>query len=240
MHPRMLARADCSGGTCPAVYDDDPDLAPDELAIVGKDAGGRLFAKLSDRIARDETLITIPRRIVSAALRPADAPVTADEFLAQFEVFSYSAFRLETLQSYAGTGRDEQWITLVKRNRRWGKTHQRVHVVAEPLTVAMQEELTEGYTGNVAAGEDIRIVPVAPGHDWPGSLPKFDFWLFDSSRLYVMRYDPDGAWAGAVRVADPERIVEACAARDAAMCRWAVPWREYIASRPDLKRRLAQ
>ena len=37
MHPRMLAIATgCSGGTCPAVYDDDPDLPPDELVIVGK------------------------------------------------------------------------------------------------------------------------------------------------------------------------------------------------------------
>ena len=91
-------------------------------------------------------------------------PVDLPELQAQFETFSYSAFRLETLQSYAGTGRDEQWIALLKASRRWGKTHQRVHVVTEPLTRAMQEELTDGYEGNVAAGEDIRIVPVAsPG-----------------------------------------------------------------------------
>ena len=47
MHPRMLARQDCSGGTCPAVYDDDPDLAPDELAIVGKQPSAGLLARLS-------------------------------------------------------------------------------------------------------------------------------------------------------------------------------------------------
>ena len=42
MHPRMLAtNGDCSGGTCPAVYDDDPDLLPGELAVVGKKAGSR-------------------------------------------------------------------------------------------------------------------------------------------------------------------------------------------------------
>ena len=39
MHPRILARdSSCSGGTCPAVYDDDPDLMHSELAIVGKKA----------------------------------------------------------------------------------------------------------------------------------------------------------------------------------------------------------
>ena len=54
-----------------------------------------------------------------------------------------------------------------------------------------------------------------------------------------MRYEPDGTWAGAERITDPERIVEACRARDAALHR-AVPWHAYIASRPDLQRRLAQ
>lgn len=234
MHPRTLAKADCSGGTCPAVYDDDPDLPPDELAIVGKE-NGRLVAKLHDRIARDETLITIPRWIVADALRPAPVPVGLAELQAQFETFSYSAFRLETLQEYAGTGRDEQWITHLKAARRWGKAHQRVHVVIEPLTPAMQEELTAGYEGNVAAGEDIRIIA---GDDYPEGLPVADFWLFDSSVLYAMHY-VDGQWAGAHRILDPEEIVEACRMRDAVMHR-AVSWHTYIASRPDLKRRLAQ
>jgi hypothetical protein len=240
MHPRKLApNGPCSGGTCPAVYDSDPDLQPDELAVVGTKASSGLAARLSDRIAPGEAAITIGRDIVTAALRPAPRPVTLEELQAQFETFSYSAFRLETLQSYAETARDEQWITLLKASRRWGKTHQRVHVVTEPLTPAMQEELTAGYEGNVAAGEDIRIVSVAAGDDWPGSLPCFDFWLFDSILLYVMRYEPDGTWAGADRIDDAESIIEACHARDAAMYRWAVPWQTYIASRPDLQRRLA-
>lgn len=240
MHPRMLARDDgCSGGTCPAVYDDDPDLLPDELAIVGTKASADLSARLDDRIARYETAVVIKREIVKEALRPAAVPVDLAELQAQFETFSYSAFRLETLQSYAGTGRDEQWIALLKASRRWGKTHQRAHVVAEPLTRAMQEELTDGYAGNVVAGEDIRIVPIATPDEWPADLPRFDFWLFDSARLYAMRYEPDGTWAGADRITDPERIVEACRARDAALHR-AVPWDAYIASRPDLQRRLAQ
>ena len=55
MHPRMLAIATgCSGGTCPAVYDDDPDLPPDELVIVGKPPETGLLHRLSNRIADDE------------------------------------------------------------------------------------------------------------------------------------------------------------------------------------------
>ena len=236
MHPRMLARDGCSGGTCPAVYDLD-DL-PDDLVIQGKKASAGLLGRLTG-LADGETAVTIPREIVRSALRPAAVPAGLPELQAQFETFSYSAFRLETLQSYAGTGRDEQWISLLKRSRRWGKTHQRVHVITEPLTPAMQEELTAGYEGNVAAGEDIRIIPVAGPGEWPDGLHCPDFWLFDSGRLYVMRYDPDGAWAGAERIHDPESVMKACQVRDQAL-HDAVPWDAYIASRPDLRRHLAQ
>ena len=49
---------------------------------------------------------------------------------------------------------------------------QRVHVITEPLTPAMQQELTEGYEGNVAAGEDIGIVPVAGPGEWPDGMSR--------------------------------------------------------------------
>lgn len=240
MHPRMLARdSGCSGGTCPAVYDDDPDLAPDQLAIVGKNAGGGLLSGLSDRIAGDEGLITIRRAIVAEALRLPDEPIDLAALMAQFETFSYSAFRLETLQHYAGTGRDDQWVALLKAGRRWGKAYQRVHVIAEPLTPTMQQELTEGYGPNVAAGEDIGIIPVSAAGEWPADVPEYDFWLFDSSSLLTMHYDPDGNWAGASRVRDPGTILAACRARDAALHR-ATSWRTYITDHPDLQRHVAQ
>ena len=239
MHPRILARDDCSGGTCPAVYDLD-DL-PGDLVIQGKQASPELLGRLTG-LADDETAVTILRETVADALRPAAEPVDLAALQAQFETFSYSAYRLEALQHYAGTGRDEQWIALLKANRRWGKTHQRVHVVTEPPTPAMQQELTEGYAGNVAAGEDIRILPVSGGWldpAWPHDVPHADYWLFDSSRLYAMHYEQDGTWRGADLVTDPGQILYACRARDAALHR-AAPWDAYIASRPDLQRRLAQ
>lgn len=235
MHPRILARQDCSGGTCPAVYDLD-DL-PDDLVIQGKQASPELLGRLTG-VADDENAVIIGRDLVRRALYPAQ-PVSLDELQAQFEAFQYSAFRLETLQSYAGTGRDDQWVALLKANRRWGKTQQRVHVVTEPLTYAMQDELTAGYGPNVAAGEDIGIISLVTEGDWPDGLPRSDFWLFDSILLYVMHYDPDGTFTGASHIDDPEEIVAACAARDAAL-HHAVPWNAYIAAHPGLQRRLAQ
>lgn len=243
MHPRKLAPLDggpCSGGTCPAVYDDDPDLLPEELAIVGARAGAGLDGRLANRVAPHEATVVIRREIVAEALRPADVPVSLAELMAALETFAYSAFRLEVLQHYAGTGRDEQWEALVKAGRRFGaKTFQRVHVITEPLTAAMQQELTEGYGPNVAAGEDIGIVSCSEGDVWPDDVPRHDFWLFDGDLLYEMDYHPDGTWAGARHVRDPQRIIDACHAREAALYR-ATPWRTYIASRPDLQRRLAQ
>jgi hypothetical protein len=239
MHPRLLAGRDCSGGSCPAVYDDDPDLQAGELAVVGKDPSAGLATRLSDHVAPGESTVIISRRVVAEALRPADEPVTAAEFEAQFETFSYSAFRLEAYQNPVGTARDDQWVALLKASRRWRKAHQRVRVVIEPLPPALQQELTEGYGPNVAEGEDIGIISIPAVTEWPLDVPHSDFWLFDSSRLVEMHYKPDGMWAGASRVRDPERIVAACQAREAALYR-AVSWRTYIASRPDLQRRLAQ
>lgn len=240
MHPRMLARdSDCSGGTCPAVYDDDPELLPDELAIVGNGNAPRLRAKLADRIAPHEGLVVIKRDIVAEALRPANEPINLERLMTMLETFSYSAFRLEALQDYADTGRDDQWISLLKAGRRWGKAYQRVHVVTEPLTVAMQEELTAGYEGNVAAGEDVRIIPLSGTSHWPPAIPRYDFWLFDNCMLFAMRYEPDGTWAGAEYVADPRETLSACFAREVAL-RVSHPWHAYVANRPDLQRRLAQ
>jgi hypothetical protein len=178
------------------------------------------------------------------------------DFWAPFETFSYSVFRLETLQSYAGSGEDAdlaafaagrprpqdpgriRWSDVLTANRRAGKVQQRVHVVAQPPTAYMRYELTWQYGPNAAAGEEIGIIPVALG-EWPDDLPRSDFWLFDSSVLYAMHYEPDGTWLGAEPVTDPGRIVEACRWRDAAL-HHATPWKAYIASHLDLRRHLEQ
>ena len=237
MHPRLLARNVCSGGTCPAVYTLSHSLG--DLMIRGKNADAALSDTCPGR-ADDESDIIISRSLVTDALRPADVPADLAELMAALEMFAYSAFRLETLQYYQGTGRDEQWEALVKAGRRFGgKTFQRVHVITEPLTEAMGQELTEGYGPNVAAGEDIGIISVSEKDVWPDDVPRYDFWLFDGDLLYEMDYGPGGVWSGARHVRDPQRILDACHAREAALYR-AMSWHTYIASRPDLKRRLAQ
>lgn len=236
MRLQMLARDDCTGGTCPAVYDG-LGGRDDQLVVQGKQAAPDVIAQLTG-VADDENAVLIERDVVARALVPKPRPLSASEFQEQFSAFSYTAFRLETLQQYIGTGRDEDWIKLVKANAKWGKAHSRVHVVTEPLTASMTEELTIGYPGSVGAGEKIGIIPISDPANWPSGVANSDFWLFDSSTLVAMHYDPDGTWTGAELITDPRLVVEACRVRDAAW-RYATDWDEYIHARPELHRRLA-
>ncbi|MGH3630906.1 MAG: DUF6879 family protein [Sciscionella sp.] len=179
------------------------------------------------------------------------------EFLDLFDSFAYSAYRLETLQCYGSSGEDsafaaflagqpylrhpgkEAWLSTIRaarENRRWMG---RVHVAIEPLSDYMAFELTWAYAPNVAQGEDIRILPV-PDVRWPSNLPHEDYWLFDSSQLYHMRYaDNSGTWLGAEHITNPERVVEACRGRDAAWSQ-SLPWSEYVGTRPELASRLPE
>lgn len=157
--------------------------------------------------------------------------------------FRYSLFRLETLQAYSGSSEDEaftewrssgtvpltrelsQWCERIRRRVKHGARIQRVHVAIEPPTDYMRFELAS-YAPNVEAGEDVRVIPVRDGA-WPADVPSStDYWLIDSRQLWEMRYAPDGEWLGAELVVDPQRIVDACAVRDAALAQ-SLSWREY-------------
>jgi hypothetical protein len=131
-----------------------------------------------------------------------------------FEQSRTNIFRLETLQNYGNSGEDpalaaflagqphlltpakHAWTALVRDRTATGCVMQRVHMITEPITDYLRFELTWGYQPNVEAGEDIRIIPVAVGQQWPPELPKLtDFWLFDLSVLYGRRPRPSPAAA---------------------------------------------
>ncbi|MGH3904868.1 MAG: DUF6879 family protein [Pseudonocardiaceae bacterium] len=171
--------------------------------------------------------------------------------------FRYSTFRLETLQNYGGSGEDaelaafragqprpadselDRWLEAIRDHVSAGRVLHRVHVVIEPLTDYLGWELSWGYALNVAAGEDIRIIPVPAEETWPEDIPERDFWLFDASELYDMHYDPDGIWVGVEHITDPSRIVAACRWRDAAL-HHALPWQQYVSTKPRLAQHLTE
>jgi hypothetical protein len=167
-----------------------------------------------------------------------------EEFNQLFLDFRYTAFRLETLQVYDvfyekdefarfldGAPRGEfpgigGWIEgTVAKAVAAGKHLHRVHVVEEPLSDYVRFECAWAYEHTVEAGEDVRLLAVGKG-EWPGELPRYDYWLFDSSQLVAMLYEKDGTFRSAEIVDDPEMIVRANLWRDAALHR-AVSYREF-------------
>lgn len=175
----------------------------------------------------------------------------SEAFGVLFDRFAHSVFRLETLQIYRGArdldllsrflgGQPKppdpakvEWTSKIASNVQSGKAVQRAHVVREPLTDYLRFELTWGYEPNVAVGEDVRIIAIGKHDSWPAELPQHDYWLFDSAELYDMHYDDDQVWLGAEHVTDPQKIVDACRWRDAAL-HYGIPWSVYVRTKPEL------
>lgn len=167
-----------------------------------------------------------------------------DQFNRLFLDFRYTCYRLEALQRYdvsyekeeygrflAGAAQGESrgitgWIDgTVSKAVAAGKRMHRVHVVEEPLSDYIRYEFGWAYTHTVAAGEDIRIIPVSAGQ-WPDELPQYEYWLFDSSLLVTMHYNEDGSFTAAEIVEEPDKIVQANYWRDAAVAQ-SIPFNEY-------------
>ena len=175
--------------------------------------------------------------------------VTSAEFDALFTSFEHTAYRLETLQAYDVSYETEpyhafisghprprdpsknQWVSMISDAVGAGKVFQRVHVVTEPLTDYLRYELGWSYPPNVEAGEGSAslsrsrgVADVGPRRD-PAALQ--DYWLFDSSDLWVMEYADDGRFLYIEQVTEPAAIVTAARRRDAAL-HYAIPYRDYM------------
>jgi hypothetical protein len=163
-------------------------------------------------------------------------------FRQEFDHFECEAFRLETLDHYvaenereplerfrSGLPQDpvwrEPWMTKVAQIRGRGAAIGRVHVVSEPLSEYVVFELTCAYPANVAAGEDIRILPRSVATRL--CVPNEDFWLFDERRSGLMAYDDVGRWLHVEMTEDVETIRRHARLRDVARAE-AVPLLDFL------------
>jgi hypothetical protein len=153
--------------------------------------------------------------------------------------FAHTAFRLELQPAYAEPceagllaafyrGERPDPVAAVPELRDWyrqvadqaaeGKRVERVRVQEDPPTPyqAFERWLDQW---NIPAGETMRyltreqasvtgLLPAAGSDDW---------WLLDSSRLIVMRFDREGHRISNLLVTDPETVLKACAWRDLAI-----------------------
>lgn len=123
-----------------------------------------------------------------------------------FDGFTSQAWRLETQPVYTmpkeaeslarflrgepkPEGHNAKWHARVRDYRRRGKYVGRVRVVRRPLTDYQRYQFAWGIPGNIAAGEDIRILDLTESDL---GLPDSDFWMFDETRVVRLNYRPDG------------------------------------------------
>lgn len=158
------------------------------------------------------------------------------EFYEAIHQFERSAFRLELQRQYLEpveaeifaafmrgesvdpTGVYQGWYDQVADHTRNGRTVERVRVQEEPPTPYQRfERYLDRW--NVAAGEKIRYLSRDLAHQ-VGLLPAVgsdDWWLLDSSKLIVMRFDGTGHRIHNELVTTPEVVQKACTWRDLAV-----------------------
>ncbi|GFH36648.1 DUF6879 family protein [Streptomyces pacificus] len=156
--------------------------------------------------------------------------VPFEEIAHLFSEFEHTAFRLETRRGYASDrqgarfqafmrGTDPQpepdhpWNVNVREKTAAGGRFSRVRIIDEPPTDG-QQFLMATAAGNIAAGEDIRVLP--RGEAVRLALPGYDFWLFDSQAMVRMHIDDTDTTVGVELVEDQAQVLAACRARDAA------------------------
>lgn len=156
-----------------------------------------------------------------------------------FTTFEHTAFRLEVRERYgvayevepvrqflAGAHVDlgymRTWLVLMTELTKTGKRVERVRVVSRPHSAYTRYGLWL-CQDNVAAGEDIRYLRRGQAPD----LSDHDYWLFDSTRLYVVRFDEQDDLLGAEPVDDRATVLQHCFWRDAAW-HYAMPYVEYL------------
>jgi hypothetical protein len=145
-------------------------------------------------------------------------PSSADSWRRCFDEFESSAFRLEMQQTYtmpneqanfrrflSGEPKPEDhnaaWHEKIRRLTDAGKLVQRAKIIRWPLTDYLRYQRAWGIPGNVAAGEDYRMVDITADEH---GLPAQDFWLFDDETVVHLNYYQDGTFAGAELVAEPQ------------------------------------
>jgi hypothetical protein len=164
--------------------------------------------------------------------------ITSAEFAEVIHEFQHTAFRLEQQPTYledveadllAAFLRGEprsansvpelrQWFDQIAEHVRQGRRIERVRIQRTPPTDYQRFERSMDPE-NIAAGEVMRYLTWERAHE-VGLLPEAgrdDWWLLDSSKLVIMRFDDQGRRIGHVLVTDPTAVAKACEWRDLAV-----------------------
>ncbi|MFE9658917.1 DUF6879 family protein [Streptomyces sp. NPDC005955] len=125
-----------------------------------------------------------------------------------FDAFEREAWRFEAQPTYTMPNEQKNVARFLRgedkpadHNARWhervrgyvesGKRIGRVRIVKQPLTDYQRYQFAWGIPGNIAAGEDIRILDVTHS-DFSLPISGQDWWMFDDVRIAHLNFRPDG------------------------------------------------
>ena len=84
----------------------------------------------------------------------------------------------------------EEWCAEISAAKSQGKSYQRVRKIQFPLTDYTRFEIVTGFRFSSKAGEQIRLLENEPANLDLTDIS--DFWLFDDTLCFWLRYDEDG------------------------------------------------
>lgn len=171
------------------------------------------------------------------------------------EHFTRTQFRLEGLRAYnveaekpkiaqflAGAPEPDmtrmRWLEWYADEASRGLQRQRLRVLRPPLGDYERFECEWGYVYNVPAGEDVRVLELAPDDAREAAElanSTEDFYLVDEEFLVPMYYDETGAPIGWDVITEPE-TVERYNRIVAALVAEAVPFEPWWATHPQYHR----
>lgn len=131
-----------------------------------------------------------------------------DEWRRTFDAYERDAWRFEAQPVYTMPREAENVARFLRgdskpadHNSRWhervrgyvasGRTIGRVRVVRQPLTDYQRYQFAWGIPGNIAAGEDIRVLDISED-DYGLPLSGTDWWMFDESLIVHLNFRADG------------------------------------------------
>lgn len=157
--------------------------------------------------------------------------IDAQELGSHLRSATRSLFRLEIQPSYdTGTDggdfqrfltgetspdmeRKGRWLDQLRRQRALGIYRYRVRALHTPLSAYDRYAAAWGYSYNVEAGDDTRILDLSK-HAVPIAASKWDdFWLVDDATALRMLYTDSGQFIGA-ELTDPDEIEDYRQTRD--------------------------
>jgi hypothetical protein len=168
--------------------------------------------------------------------------IAASDFGSLFEGIEASSWRWESQGYYAvdepalqawlaghgqrGDADDLAWRAQVQGMRARGIPFERVRMLTDPVTEYVHYQL-DTTAWNIDSGEDIRWVTQAAAREL--QLPEYDFYLFDSNRVAILRFDEGKTMLGVDLADDPATVAQHRAWRDEV---WplAIPHGEFLAA----------